>query len=76
MDLAQERLHLQEVERHIAITEFRLVRQRRLVEGDREHGRPDADEVRMLTAMEGALEAMCHLRCAIRTTVARLEKEP
>lgn len=75
MDLAQERLHLQEVERHIAIAEFRLGRQRGLIERAEAFGRPAADQLQMLTAMEGAIEALCTLRCALRVTVARLEKE-
>lgn len=75
MDLAQERLHLQEVERNIAVTEFRLGRQRGLVERAEQLGRPTSDQLQMLTAMEDAIAALCTLRLAVSVTVARLERE-
>jgi hypothetical protein len=75
MDLAQERLHLQEVERTIAVSEFRLGRQRGLVERAHELGGSTADELQMLTALESTLGALYNLRNAIRVTVSRLERE-
>ena len=75
MDLAQERVHLQDVDRNIALGEQRLIHQRSLVEQAQRNGNASADQTDMLVAMENGLEALRNLRGVILETIARLEAQ-